>query len=513
MTQICIASQHPSLAAACASPELRRLVREPGFLIELRLDTYADLTPTALAEALQLFGPQACVVTFRSANEGGQPHPAAIPQRFAYLQQARAAGAAFVDVELAMLQAHPTTWRALQAVPTDTSQLIVSHHDFANPMPLAELQTVRRAAEQAGADLVKIAYVAPTASASWPLLRLLQETDWTMPVLGIAMGEAGLWSRVLNPLFAKPSPFVFARGTEVSGTAPGQPTWEALLNMYRVGTMTADTPVYGVMGAPIAHSLSPLMHNAALAHCGLPGVYVPFWVPDDAAQFVTQFAEPLRVRGLSVTIPHKEAVRALCQRIDAVAQAAGAINTLQATAVGWAGSNTDASAAADCLAQALQVPLRGANVVILGAGGAARAAACALIERGAQVLICNRHLARAQALAQAIGGSAVDRPQLVHLQDVAAIINATPVGMWPHIDTSPLSAAEFPPHALAFDMIYRPRQTQFLADAQQHGHRTLDGLAMFVAQGAAQFTRFTGHAAPIEHMRQVVLAALERAVD
>lgn len=514
MTRICVVSHHRSFAEACASRELQGLCRDDRFLVELRLDAYADLSPTRLSEALQHFGPKRCVVTFRSGTEGGKKPHVDDAQRFTYLRQALAAGAAYVDVEWQTVTRDTTLLPALLPAKTAESQLIVSFHDFDGTSDYPRLRMIRAAAEGLGADIVKIAVAVPTPMSALPLAQLLtEEAPWTRPLVGIAMGESGLWSRVLAPTFPHAAPFAFARCDDGAGTAPGQPTWRSLLELYRFDELGPHWPTYGVMGTPIAHSLSPCMHNAAMKHLGIQGIYVPFRVDDGPLDFVRELATRLGVRGLSVTLPHKETVMAACAALDPLAQRVGAINTLALTAGAWEGSNTDAEAAANCLAAALGGPdaLRERTVVILGAGGVARAVAFGVRARGARVYLCGRTLARAEALAKAVGGTVIDRNALARFPEpIAAIVNCTPQGMHPYVDTTPLQSHELPPGALVFDTVYNPLKTKLLTLAQERGLATLDGLTMFVAQGAAQFTRFTGRAAPMDVMRDAVLAALTR---
>ena len=183
---------------------------------------------------------------------------------------------------------------------------------------------------------------------------------------------------MLGPLFG--APFTFARGEHAPGTAPGQLSWQTLDTLYRYRQIRPGWPVYGVIGNPIAHSLSPLLHNTALGALNVDGVYLPFKVDGDPAEFVRAFA-PLGICGLSVTLPHKEALGAVVSDIDPVAASVGAINTLSWKNGRWTAANTDAFAAAQALEDAMG-PLKGKSVLILGAGGAARAVAFGVRERG-----------------------------------------------------------------------------------------------------------------------------------
>jgi len=524
MARVCIASHHGSLAGLRADPEFAPEragaadAPPASALFELRLDQYSDLSAANMAGAVQALGPEHVVATFRRRDEGGGCADATDETRLFYLGQAASLRVAYVDIELATIRSQRRAWQDLRAFRRDDRpQFVVSFHDFAGSPPLEQLRALRREAEEAGADVVKLAVTAQTIFDTEPLLDLLRERDWRRPLLALAMSEAGFWTRVLGPLFPNPAPFTFARGTAAAGTAPGQPTWRELDRLYRFHELGPGTPVYGVIGRPIGHSLSPLMLNTALAARRLPGVYLPFLVVGDPARFVRGIAVKLGVRGLSVTIPHKEAVLAACAERDALVRQIGAANTLvrrgTEAAPAWHATNTDASAAAGSLEAALggAGSLRGRAVAILGAGGAAKAVAFGVKARGAEVLIWNRTAERARDLAANVGARSVSKEELLQADpQVAAVVNTTPVGMYPRVDESPLEEGELPGGSLIFDTVYNPMRTKLLQMAEARGLKTLPGLEMFVGQGAAQFELFTGCPAPREEMAAVVRAELVR---
>ncbi|MCW8131041.1 MAG: shikimate dehydrogenase [Planctomycetota bacterium] len=513
MGRICVASHHRSLQDLLDAQEFRDLARRDEFLIELRLDQYADLSLDKFSNACAELGLENVVVTYRSSLEGGHNLKASREQRVAYLSAAARLGVAYVDVELTTLDENKLLRNPLFASRGDKPNplFIFSYHDFGGLPTLAYLSEIRRRCERLGADIVKIAASAKTMAETLPLAQLMSEREgWTRPFMGIAMGEAGLWSRVLGPIFPHAAPFGFARGESAPGTAPGQLSWRQLHERYRYHEIGPGTPVYGVIGNPIAHSLSPRMHNAALRAAGLPGAYLPFRV-EDAAFFVQQLAPLLNVRGLSVTIPHKEAVQAVCAEIDPLAQKVGAINTLARREHGWFATNTDARAAAGSLEAALGGPgsLRGKTVLIIGAGGAARAVGFGVKDLGAEVLFHNRTAERAEKLAHEVGGRSVSKEELTQPGfEATAVVNTTPLGMHPKVDGTPLEKNELPGGSLVFDTVYNPQRTKLLQLAEDRGLKTLEGLAMFVAQGAAQFELFTGAKAPCDVMEQVVREAL-----
>lgn len=518
---ICVTTQHATVQELMDDAEFKGLANRPGFLVELRLDAFNDLNEAALHRALNVFAPNA-LVTFRHPKEGGLRSDASDSKRLRYLQVAADRGVKYVDIEART----PRT-----GFNKRDSKLILSYHDFEQPLPYDILRGIwLRHSSQQDVDVVKVACACKTVMDSAPMLRLLRELQ-TMPrasvmvrvsgasvhvpqPLFVSMGEAGIWSRILAGRFG--APLTFARPEHGLGSAPGQITWRALEELYRFREIESGWPVYGVIGNPISHSLSPHLHNTALKAVRAEGVYVPFLVEDAPAEFMRSFGSTLS--GISVTIPHKQAMMMECDQVEPAARAIGAVNTLsrmdggniqQSTVSGWLGSNTDAPAVADTLEAALGT-LKGKHVLILGAGGAARAAAFGIKERGATVSLLNRTRERADALAKDVGAAVVSLTDLPNLK-LDAIINATPVGMAPHVDATPLREAQIPPGVLVFDTVYNPLRTKLLELAQAKGNPTVEGLSMFIGQGVRQFELWTGKKAPVEDIEGVVLDELKKA--
>jgi 3-dehydroquinate dehydratase/shikimate dehydrogenase len=260
-----------------------------------------------------------------------------------------------------------------------------------------------------------------------------------------------------------------------------------------------------VLGYPLGHSLSPRMHNAAYRRMGMNAVYLP--LPSKRAAEVLDTAEEIPLSGISVTIPHKSELLDRLERVDTLAAEVGAINTIVRSQGKFYGYNTDVAGIVEPLAQAM--PLRGAKILVLGAGGAARAAVFGLRSRGAQVFICNRTRAKAQALAAQAKAKVVGRADLKKLE-FQALIQATPVGQFPKVKESPLEANEL--HAgVVFDLVYNPMETALARMAREAGAKIIPGVEMFVHQGARQFELWTGKPAPVDTMRQEVLTALATA--
>ncbi len=282
--------------------------------------------------------------------------------------------------------------------------------------------------------------------------------------------------------------------------------------------VTGKTQLCGIIGDPVEHSMSPAMHNAAFARMGLDFWYVPFRVkPEDLPQAVAGM-KALNIRGLNVTIPHKVAIIPLLDELDPLAEKIGAVNTVVNDNGVLQGFNTDAIGFLEALIQKGVEP-KGKKVVVLGAGGAARAVSFVLAERGAHLIILNRRLeldwaeALAGQLAQTFG-QGVEALELTEenlgraLEAAYILVNATSVGMSPNIDETPVTSDLLRPSLVVFDVVYNPVKTKLLGQAEQIGAQTISGLEMLVWQGALAFELWTGAKAPVELMKKEVIKAL-----
>jgi 3-dehydroquinate dehydratase/shikimate dehydrogenase len=290
-------------------------------------------------------------------------------------------------------------------------------------------------------------------------------------------------------------------------------------SVYRYQRINAATKVYGVVGDPVGHSLSPLIHNAAFDSLGINAVYIPFRVPRlHLEEFIQQF-DRLPVQGYSVTIPHKETAASLASERDAAVELTQAANTLvRRENGGFAAYNTDYQAARDSLAANLpHLPdgtpgnLTGRSVLLLGAGGVARAVAHALHREGAVLSITNRTPERTQLLAEEVGCRAIDWAAR-HSVICDTLVNCTSVGMHPNVDESPIHPSLLKPGLVVMDSVYTPETTLLVKEARSRGCHVLTGVDMFVRQAALQFELFTGREPPLELMRKVVKHALSPVV-
>ncbi|MEW6429329.1 MAG: shikimate dehydrogenase [Thermodesulfobacteriota bacterium] len=269
--------------------------------------------------------------------------------------------------------------------------------------------------------------------------------------------------------------------------------------------ISGRTQVYGIIGWPVTHSLSPLIHNAAFAACGLDKVYVPLPVRDVAPAMAGM--RGLGLRGASVTIPHKQAVIDHLDDLDPVARRIGAVNTLVVGDDGRiTGYNTDWLGANRALAE--QVPLAGSHVLLVGSGGSARAIGFGLREAGARVTVANRGVDRGKLLAAELGADFLPLAEIAGC-DATVLVNATSLGMAPDADATPVAGGLLGSFAVVMDIVYAPLETRLLREAKAAGCRVIDGLAMLLYQGVAQFELWTGVAAPVAVMRDRLYSLLD----
>lgn len=437
------------------------------------------------------------LATCRRTESGGQFNGSA-EQELAILLAAAGAGCALVDLSLE--SAEILGVEALAPLRATKVALVLSWHDFQDT---GDLEAVLRRMRPFAPDVMKLVPTAHQLTDNLPLLRLMEHSfGAARDVVGIAMGEAGAASRILGLRCG--AAFTFAPATFGEATAPGQIPAPVLQDLYRAPELGQDTRIYGVAGAPVRSSLSPLMLNTAFREAGVDATYLPLLTSDPAD--LIRFAQELPLAGFSVTMPLKQAVCPMLDRIDALAARIGAVNTVRRDVDGTlTGFNTDAAGIVEPLKARLA--LRGARVLVLGAGGAARAAVFACMHEGAEVSVLNRTHGAAVALADEAGARALQGVELETQPKFDVLIQATPAGMRGNAAALPLPEGVLPA-ALIFDLVYNPLETPLLRAAREAGREVIPGVEMFVYQGARQFEIWTGKPAPVERMREVVLAIL-----
>lgn len=506
MTYLCVAifAESPAQIARDAA----RAAELGADLLEMRIDRLTE--PMTLPDLSLPY-----VVTCRPEFEGGEG-TLSDEQRIELIESTGGPSAAYVDIELATFRRFPGATQLAQF----PGRTILSAHDFEGRPP--RLHNVVLEMNQAPTAVNKIVWLARSIRDNLEAFELLRTRQ--KPTIALCMGEAGLISRVLAKKFG--GFLSFASLEKESVTAPGQIPVAQMKRLYRWDAINPDTKVYGVVAQPVAHSMSPAIHNAAFEAMGHDGVYLPLLVNAGYESFkafmesVLAFA-PLDLSGLSITLPHKENALQYLQekgaQIEELAVRIGAVNTIaierSGDAIKLRGLNTDYLAILDSITAKLNVPrekLADYRVGVIGAGGTGRTAVAALAHCGATVVVYNRTRDRADRLVREFDGKTgrVIAAGLDKLRRSACqiFINTTAVGMHPHVDQSPFddSLPPLTPQSLVFDAVYNPPRTKLLQQAQAAGAQTISGLEMFLRQAVAQFEAWTGLPAPVEVMRAVV---------
>jgi 3-dehydroquinate dehydratase/shikimate dehydrogenase len=525
--------------------EIQEAAKQGARLIEVRLD-FLKKAP----DFKRLLANKPCplVATVRRPPEGGK-WDGGEDARLTLLRQAIVAGFDWVDLETDIAD----SVRRFKDV-----RRIVSYHNM-REVP-AELEKVYQRMCAQDADVVKIAVRANHPADNLRVLDLLRKAS--RPTVAFCMGDLGFPSRILSLKYG--APFTYAAFNRERILAPGMPWYNELRQVYHAHLIDADTRVFGVLGDPVAHSLSPLLHNLAFRKRDINAVYLPFRVPRaDLADSLRAF-ERVPVEGYSVTIPHKEMAATLARHKDPTVVRTQAANTLVRREDGFLAANTDYQGVLDAFNALLPtfahrpvgepdsdlaprgviVPgtpapgaiqanplapaapllpghlhsspapappeptsLQSRVVLVLGAGGVARAVAYAMQREGALVSIANRTPERAQALAAEIGCRQVEwNARHGVLCDV--VVNCTSVGMHPNIDETPLHPSYLRPGLIVFDTVYTPEQTLLVKEARERGCHVITGVELFVRQAALQFQLFTNRPAPVDLIRKVVKRAL-----
>src|SRR5271169_3414354 len=477
------------------------VVKETPFL-EFRLD-YLEKPLLAMPKLKHFLTENTAVTaiaTCRRAANGGK-FSGNLAAEMEILSKAATSGFHIVDLELESTESLKKG--ELQKLRDTGVALIISHHDFA---ATKDLDGIYKRIEPFHPDFIKIVPTAKTLTDNVTLMRFIERMDDHSNIVGVCMGDAGIISRVLG--LRAGSAFTFAAATAGEETAPGQIAARTLIETYRIDQVDAATKVYGVAGNPIRSSLSPIMMNTAFRRETVNAVYLALQA--NKLSDLLKLVHEIPIQGLSVTMPLKQEIMAHLEKTDPLSAKIGACNTvLRAQDGKLYGFNTDVAGITGPLEKRLS--LRGAKVLVLGAGGAARAAVFGLREKGAEVFILNRTSETAQKLAKQSGSKIIKKEALAKTPfDV--IINATPIGM-AGIKGNQLLEAKDLNTKLVFDLVYNPLETPLLRMARQKGIPIITGIEMFVQQGARQFEIFTGKPAPEEEMLRVVIHSLKQQAE
>ncbi len=490
---------------------------EVADIIELRLDCLAGAEFDSVARDLDAIiqaAPLPVILTLRPAEQGGQSALDYASRRAFWSQIEHIGDAEFIDLELDLaLDLMNDGWETKPYINWDS--VICSHHDFARVPDDLEKNYERMASTPA--RILKVAVQSDDITDCIPVFQLLQRARREgREMIAIAMGEAGIATRILA--CARGQFLTYGATDAAHATAPGQISAKSLRDLYRIQKLNRETEITGLIGSPVAHSVSPHIHNAAFEASGVNAVYIPFEVRnlnDFLRRMVRARSRELEwnLRGFSVTAPHKSAIMPHLDWIEPSAVEIGAVNTVVViNEKGLCGYNTDAGALLAPLREKFKT-LKEARVAVIGAGGAARSALWSLHREGGHLTIFARQVESAYELAEKFNAKC-EQLAGASFNEFDLIINATPLGTRGRFENqTPAVAAQLRGASVAYDLVYNPPRTRFMREARAAGCEIIGGLPMLVAQASAQFTLWTGKAAPIEIMRRAAEVALEEQTE
>jgi 3-dehydroquinate dehydratase/shikimate dehydrogenase len=478
--------------------ELQEAVKRGARFIELRLDFLAKAVDF---KRLTPYKQCPWVATLRRPADGGR-FPGTEQERQIILRQAIASGAfEWVDLEVDVAPTIPRFGPVKR---------VISYHNLTET-PEA-LEEIYAGMLKLDGDVYKIAVLAQSPADVVRVLRLQQAAP--KPTVAFCLGDTGQPSRFLALKYG--APWIYAAFNKERGIAPGLPSMEDFRTTYPVRSLRPDTRVFGVVGDPVGHSYSPLLHNHLFQRMKVNAIYLPFRVQRGQFPQAVEAYNTIPVDGYSVTIPHKEAAAQVAREAELNVQVTKAANTLVRRDDGtFYAANTDYTAAIESLKAHLAerakdgpvTQLSQCAVLLLGAGGAARALAHALHREGAQLTITSRTFERSHDLAEEVKCKALDW-HARHSVYFDILINCTPVGMHPNVDEAPIHFSVLKPGVTVFDTVYTPETTLLIREARSRGCDTITGVDMFVRQAARQFELFTGQTPDLGLMRDIMRKAL-----
>jgi 3-dehydroquinate dehydratase/shikimate dehydrogenase len=492
LPRICIALGLPDVPTLL---EHARHEAEAGeTFLEFRLDFLSN--PAKGADAiggfLQQYPDCILLATCRRHQNHGKFN-GSIEEQLNILDLAVRNGAHAIDVEIETAEVAQERLNQFRG----RTQVIVSYHNFEATPPM---DTVVGRMMKVQADDYKIVTTARKPSDNVRILSVAKALPKHQMIV-LAMGELGFPTRVLSPVFG--GVYSYAAPMYAEGTAAGQVSARQLRHLYRVERLGRSAKIYGVIADPVRHTISPAVHNRAFQSRRLDAVYLPFLVTPPCLRDFFSMAAKLPLAGFSVTIPHKQKIIRYLDTVDPLARRIGAVNTVWRKAGKWRGTNTDAAGVTGPLSRL--VKLARARVLIVGNGGAARGAACALSDAGAKIALVGRNADRVRALSKICGAEALLREQLGS-QHFDAVVHATPLGMFPHVNECFFNGSI--PADIVFDMVYNPLETVLIQRAKEQGKVVVPGLDMFIEQAVRQFEIWTGESAPRPVMHKAALEAL-----
>ncbi|XWS42672.1 hypothetical protein CRYUN_Cryun16bG0034200 [Craigia yunnanensis] len=466
--------------------DMHQAKAEGAQLVEIRLDYIKNFQPHQDIQIILKNKPLPVIIVYRPKWEGGQ-YEGDEHSRLEALHLATEMGADYIDFELKVAS---DLIREQKMKNDSATKFIVSCHINGMTPSDEELNNLAASMQATGADIIKMVSNVSDITEIARIFHLLSHCQ--VPIIAYSVGERGLISQLLCPKFGG----FLAYASIDRNSFPGMPSLYSVSHTYKFDSLNSETKVFGLVSKPIGHSKGPLLHNPTFRHENFNGVYVPMFV-DNLKEFFSIYSSH-DFAGFSVGFPYKEAVVEFCDEVHPLAESIGAVNTIvrrpcDGKLIGY---NTDCEAAIAAIEDALKgTPISGKLFVLVGAGGAGRALAFGAKSRGAQIVIFDIDFERAKSLACAVSGEARPFEELVNFQPVkgAILANATPLGMHPNTaQRIPVAEATLGDYELVFDVVYTPRKTRLLKDAEAAGAIIVGGVEMFLRQAIGQFNLFTG---------------------
>ncbi len=491
------------VSIACGShtrmiTEMKQLAEDNVDLIELRLDVLRhepDFRRLLKEKKTPL------IITIRRASEGGFWRDSE-ESRERLLRSAIIEGIEYIDLE---------DDTALKIPRYGKTKRIISYH---NMKETPDLDEIYNRLLKGDPDIIKIAVMPKNINDVYRMLAFTKEKNKPgrkIPFIGICMSEFGAMTRILSKKYG--APYTYASFSKRRNIAPGMLYYKTLRDVYHYNMTNDSTEIYGVVADPISHSLSPLIHNKSFEEQGLNKLYLPFRVSKEDLEDFIQRSSEIDLRGLSVTIPHKVAIMKTLTQIGEAVREISACNTVIFKDGERIGFNTDYMAAILSIEGVMKVEpgtiraLHGKRAMVLGSGGAGKAVAFGLKDRGAHVIVTDGSGEVASDLATQLNCDCCPWEQRT-MQKVDILANCTPIGMFPNVDKTPYDQKALRPGMIVFDAIYNPEFTWLIRSAKERGCSIVPGMEMFVGQAALQFKLFTGQKASIGFMRELVKNAL-----
>ncbi|MGL6073560.1 MAG: shikimate dehydrogenase [Fimbriiglobus sp.] len=480
--------------------ELQEAVKRGGKFLEVRLDFIAKAVDF---KRLAPFKQCPWVATIRRPQDGGR-WSGSEDERHMLIRQSIVSGVFdWIDVEMDIA----TTIRRFGTV-----KRIVSYHNMTETP--ANLDEIYDNLTKLDGDVYKIAVMAQNISDNLKVLEIMKRA--TKPTIAFCMGEIGFPTRFISLKYG--APWIYGAFNKERGVAPGLPSTDEFRTTYPVRSINSETKFFGLLGDPVGHSYSPVLHNHTMGRMKFNGIYLPFRVPKGQLTDAVRVFSSVPVQGYSVTIPHKEDAVELAATKDVNVQQSGATNTLVLQDDGkFLARNFDYTAAVDSVRAHLAERSKQEGVasqfnqlfvLILGAGGAARAIAHGLHKEGSHITICARTYDRAAKLSAEVGCKVVDWQGRHNVLPCDLLINCTPVGMHPNMDESPIHPSFLKPGLTVFDTVYTPENTLMIREARARGCHLITGVDMFVRQAGQQFEAFTGLTPDLDKMRDTLRKAM-----